>query len=161
MFHWAAKQPADGHARRALADALLVTGKVPAAKAAYAELLKAEPSNEELLAAYAQVLRRLNDPGALAIAEKAYRLAPQNLNLADGYGWMLVQAGQLDAGVRVLREARLRDPSQAAVRWHLAAALAKAGRKAEARDELQAALGADLAPPPDLDGARLKAELGL
>lgn len=158
---WAAKQPADGHARRALADALLVTGKVPAAKAAYAELLKAEPSNEELLAAYAQVLRRLNDPGALAIAEKAYRLAPQNLNLADGYGWMLVQAGQLDAGVRVLREARLRDPSQAAVRWHLAAALAKAGRKAEARDELQAALGADLAPPPDLDGARLKAELGL
>lgn len=158
---WVAKNPADGVARRALADTFAASGKVQQAKASYGELLKADPGNEELMAAYAQVLRRLDDPAAVAMAEKAYKLAPRNLTLADGYGWMLVQTGQAEAGIRVLREARLRDPNHPAVRWHLAAALAKVGRQGEAKDELQAALAAGLAVPQDVDAARLRADLGL
>jgi len=77
----------------------------------------------------------------------------------DIYGWALVQKGDNDAGLRVLREARVRDPASGTIRFHLASALAKAGKKTEAREELQAALSATppVAPSPDLD--KLKAAL--
>jgi len=158
---WAKRNPADLIAKRALADAQVAGGKPQLAKLTYSELTAADPQNEELVAGYARVLRRLNDPGAVAMAERAFKMAPQKLNLADGYGWMLVETGKLDAGIQILREARLRDPGYPAVRWHLTAALLKAGRKVEAREELQAILAGGLPPPADVDAARVRAELGL
>ncbi|WP_374661213.1 XrtA/PEP-CTERM system TPR-repeat protein PrsT [Inhella sp.] len=158
---WSKRNPSDVVAKRALADAQVLAGKPHLARTTYEALIAAQPNNEELLAAFAQILRRLGDPLAVSMAEKAYKLAPHNLNLADGYGWALTAAGNVEAGVRVLREARLRDPAHAAVRWHLAAALMKAGRKVEAREEVQAAMSAGLAPPSDVDPARLRVDLGL
>lgn len=158
---WAKRNPADVITKRALADVQVMAGKPQLAKATYASLVAADPANEELLAGYAQILHRLKDPTAVAMAEKAYKLAPHNMNLADGYGWMLTATGNVETGVRVLREARLRDPSHGAVRWHLAAALVKAGRKVEAKEEVQAALSAGLPAPADVDPSRLRAELGL
>ena len=76
-------------------------------------------------------------------------------------GWMLAQSGRLDDGIRVLREARLRDPGNGIVRWHLASALVKAGRKMEAKDELKAALVSNNPPPPGPELSLLKAEVGL
>ena len=42
--------------------------------------------------------------------------------------------------MRYLRDARLRAPNNAEIRWHLAYVLAKMGRRGEAADELKAAL---------------------
>jgi Flp pilus assembly protein TadD len=95
------------------------------------------------------------------MAEKAFKSAPGNTAVADLYGWALVQKGDMDAGLRVLRDVRLREPGNATVRWHLAWALAKSGRKVEAREELRAALGATPPPPPAAEIDRLKAELGV
>lgn len=158
---WSRKQPRDALAQRALADMQLFAGKTEAARLTYDNLVKANPNDATLVLAYAQVLATLKDPAALATAERAYKLAPGNAPIADGYGWALVQAGNLDAGVRVLREARLREPGNAVVRWHLATALARAGKKQEARDELQAALAATPPVPPSPELDKLKADLGL
>jgi cellulose synthase operon protein C len=88
-------------------------------------------------------------------------LAPNNPMVLDIAGWLLVQRGQVEAGLRHLRDARLREPANGMIRYHLATALSKAGKRNEARDELSAALasGAQVGDPADV--ARLRAELGL
>jgi predicted Zn-dependent protease len=158
---WSKRNPKDMTALRALAEVQVAAGKADAAKATYATVMAAQPDDPTVVAAYARLLQALKDPAATATAEKAYKMAPQNTALADGYGWMLVEKGDVDAGVRVLREARLRDPANPGLRWHLAAGLAKAGRKTEAREELQAALSANMPAPVGVDAARLKSEIGL
>lgn len=158
---WARKQPRDANAQRALADMQLFAGKPEAARQTYDTLVKANPNDAALVLAYARVLTTLKDPSAMTMAERAYKLAPGNTLIADGYGWALVEAGNLDAGVRVLREARLREPGNALIRWHLASGLARAGKKQEARDELQAALAATPPLPASAELNKLKVELGL
>lgn len=158
---WNKKSPGDRVIQRALAEVQVFTGRHDAARKNYASIIAADPDDPALLLSYAQLLQRLNDPAALATAEKAVKLAPGVAAYADTYGWLLVQKGDLDNGVRVLREARLREPSNGQIRWHLASALVKAGRKVEAKDELQAALASTTPPPPGPDLNRLKAEVGL
>jgi cellulose synthase operon protein C len=158
---WSARQPRDAVVLRALAELQFLQGKTDAARRSYDTLLKADPEDPQALAGYADLLHRLNDPAALTMAQKAHQLAPQNATLAAGYGRLLVERGDAEAGVRLLREARLREPANGQLRWQLASALAKVGRQAEARDELRAAL-ASAQPPaagPELD--RLKGQLGL
>jgi len=95
------------------------------------------------------------------MAEKALKLAPGNPDLTDLLGWILVKSGNLDAGLRHLREARLRSPGNGEIRFHLAYALAKSGRKAEAKEELSAALNASNRVQASPELAQLKAELGV
>ncbi|MBN8763268.1 MAG: tetratricopeptide repeat protein [Thiobacillus sp.] len=62
-------------------------------------------------------------PGALAVAERAYQLAPSDANVADTLGWALVEAGQVEKGLRYLREAQVRSPENPEIRDHLTEAL--------------------------------------
>jgi putative PEP-CTERM system TPR-repeat lipoprotein len=158
---WSRKSPDDRIALRALAEVQMQAGKNDDARKSYQRALAQDPDEASTLSSYASLLHRLGDPAAAATAEKAVKLAPGNPEFADVLGWILVQQGNVEAGLRHLREARLRDPNNGGVRYHLAYALAKAGRKAEARDELGAMLAnASRAPlPPEV--TRLKNELGL
>jgi len=103
----------------------------------------------------------MNDPSAQEIAERALKLSPYNADYGDTLGWILVSKGQVEAGLRYLREARLRSPDSSEIRFHLAFALAKIGRKDEAREELAVALSGSerISNNPQL--ASLKRELGL
>jgi len=155
------KDPRNPLALQALAQVQAASGRDAEARDTLAALLALRPDDPDALVGYSQVLFRLNDPKALPTAEKAMKRQPDNPALAANYGWMLVQKGDLDNGVRILREARLRAPGDGAIRWSLASALAKAGRKAEARDELKAALASNPPPPPGPTLDALKTELGL
>ncbi len=155
------KDPRDATALRALAQVQAAAGKNAEALSSLAALVALNPDDPDALAGYAQMLHRMNDPKALATAEKAMKMQPDNAALAGGYGWMLVQKGELDNGIRILREARLREPGDGIIRWNLASALAKAGRKAEARDELRAALASGSPPNPGPELSALKTDLGL
>jgi predicted Zn-dependent protease len=139
---WVRDHPKDVVAMRALADGYLQTGDLPAAKLWYGRLLARQPENPFVLNNLAHVLSRQGDAAALEYAERAHKLAPQEAGIQDTLGWLLVQRGQRDAGLRHLREARLRDPKSPEIRYHLAVALAEAGRHAEARAELEPALQA-------------------
>jgi putative PEP-CTERM system TPR-repeat lipoprotein len=137
---WLKTHPKDGLAMRAAGDAQLQAGNLGAARAWYEQVLKLQGDDPAVLNNLANVLVRQGDRAALAYAERAHRLAPKSASIQDTLGWVLVQQGQLDTGLRHLREARLRNPENPEIRYHLAAALAKAGRKDEARRELEPAL---------------------
>nr|WP_315205779.1 XrtA/PEP-CTERM system TPR-repeat protein PrsT [uncultured Albidiferax sp.] len=140
---WAKTRPQDVQVRKALGDGYARIGNFAAARSHYESLLKTAPEDADVLNNLANVLLRLKDPGAIAMAEKALVKDPANANAIDTLGWALFQTGQttqIDRALQLLRDARLREPGNPAVRYHLATVLAQLGRKTEARDEAEAAL---------------------
>lgn len=159
LEEWLKKRPDDLVALRALADGYLVSRNLPAARARYEELLRRRGEDPYVLNNFANVLLLQGDRGAVERAQRAHELAPEDASIQDTLGWVLVQQGQVDRGLRHLREARLRDPGNPEIRYHLAAALARSGRAGEARDEIEQALKSDR-PFDSLSEARaLRSEL--
>ncbi len=137
---WVRDHPSDLRAWRALADARARTGNMTAARSAYESLVKRAPLDAEALNNLAIVLVTLKDPGASKVADQALALQPQKAHIIGTAGWAAFHAGKPDRALQLLRDARLRDPKNPGTRYFLGAVLAQQGRKAEARDELQAAL---------------------
>lgn len=158
---WTKKHTKDLGALRALAEAQFRAGQLKAARQSYANLVEARGDDSSTLNNYANLLQQLNDPGAQDAAEKALKLVPDSSAYADTLGWILVQKGQLESGLRYLREARLRDPENGEIRFHLAYALNKSGRKEEAKEELSAALTGAQRVSSGEAVSQLKKELGI
>ncbi|MBK9675435.1 MAG: PEP-CTERM system TPR-repeat protein PrsT [Betaproteobacteria bacterium] len=158
---WMRRHPNDLAALKALAEAQFRAGQLAAARESYARVVAIAPDDAVTLNNYANLLLQLNDPTAQATAEKAVKLSPSNPNYADTLGWILVRTGQVDAGLRYLREARLRSPENGEIRFHLAWALARTGRMAEAKEELSAALAGPGKVSSSLEVGQLRKELGL
>lgn len=158
---WLKKQPDDRAVMNAAAQAHFRAGALPAARAAYTRALVADPGNAAMQNDFANLLLRMSDPGAQAAAEKAVKTAPGEAAYVDTLGWILVLGGQVETGLRYLREARLRSPESAEIRFHLAYALSKAGRLSEAREELKVALASGGRISAAEDAQKLRRELGL
>lgn len=137
---WVKTYPKAAQVHRALGDQYARSGSFTAAKSAYENVLKVAPDEGDTLNNLANVLILLKDPGALKVAEQALATAPANPNFLDTVGWALHLTGQTDRALQVLRDARLRDPANSEIRYHLAVVLVKSGRTKEAREELEAAL---------------------
>lgn len=137
---WLKTRPRDLIVQKALGDAYARAGNFVGARRAYEAALKTRPDDVELLNNLANALMRMNDPGALTVAEQALKLAPKSALLIDTAGWANHLAGNQTRALQLLRDARLREPAHPEIRYHLAAVLAKVGRTAEAREELDVAL---------------------
>lgn len=161
LENWVKTRPNDIPAQKALAESQFRAGQLAAARQSYLRVIAVEAEDTSVLNNYANLLQQLNDPDAQAQAEKALKLSPNNPSYADTLGWILVQKGQLEAGLRYLREARLRSPENGEIRFHLAYALVKNGRKAEAKEELAAALVGPGRVANSESVSQLKKELGL
>ena len=83
-----------------------------------------------------------NRQRALEIAERAFRLAPLNANVADTYGWIQFNSGQPEAGLETLRGAMSGTTARRSpdIAYHLAAVLHETGARDEARETLIQAL---------------------
>lgn len=158
---WVKGHPEDKLALKALAESQYRAGQLPAARQTYQAVIKESPDDASALNNYANLLAQLNDPTAQEIAERALKLSPNNASYADTLGWILVGKGQLEPGLRYLREARLRSPDNPEIRFHLAYALSKIGRKEEAKEELSTALKAPGRLQNSAVLAQLRKELGL
>jgi len=158
---WLKARPKDLVALKALAEMQFRSGQLNAARQSYGRALQAEPDDATTLNNFANLLLLLKDPAAQGQAEKALKLDPGNPAFADTLGWILVQQGQVEAGLRHLREARLRNPDNGEIRYHLAYALSQTGRRDEARDELKAALSGTGKVELSEAVKRLKTDLGL
>ncbi|WP_177200683.1 XrtA/PEP-CTERM system TPR-repeat protein PrsT [Roseateles sp. YR242] len=138
---WLQARPGDVAAWKALGDTQARAGSFTSARKSYDAALRLRPNDAETLNNQANVLLKLGEAtAALPLADKALALEPRNALVIDTAGWAHHLAGNGERALQLLRDARLREPGNPEIRYHLAAALAQAGRKTEAREELDAAL---------------------
>jgi predicted Zn-dependent protease len=104
----------------------------------YQEAVGAEPNNAVGLNNLAVVAGELGDARALDYAQRALRLAPNSPLVLDTLGMLLVNKGDVQKGFGYLEQARALAPESSVLRLNYAKALLKAGRKDEARKELEA-----------------------
>jgi putative PEP-CTERM system TPR-repeat lipoprotein len=119
-------------------------------------VLKKLPNNVAALNNLAWVYQQNKDARAVPTAEQALKLAGDNAMVMDTLGYMLVEQGKVERGVELLRKASGLAPAAGDIRYHLAVGLNKAGDKAQARKELQAALAGNKFAQADDARALLK-----
>jgi putative PEP-CTERM system TPR-repeat lipoprotein len=152
---WLKGRPQDLTVRMALADGYARSGNFASAKQNYELANKISPDNGEVLNNLANVQMRLKDPAAVKTAEMALAKAPGNPLAIDTLGWALFQNGQSERALQLLRDARLRLPSNPEIRYHLAVVLAQLGRNGEAREELEIAVKSSQAFEGSIEAEKL------
>ena len=134
---WLKSHPKDNAFRLFLAESANKRKDYGAAAAQYRTLLAAEPKNPAVLNNLAWSLGQMKDPKAVSYAEQAYKLAPNQPAIMDTLGVLLVEQGNTERGLELLAKALQLSPQADDIRLNHARALLKAGKKAEAKQELE------------------------
>lgn len=129
-------QASDAHLRLARADRAIAAGKWSEAANVYSKL-RADGFAENALvlnnSAYA-ALKQGDAAKALSFARHAHALVPKDPQVQDTLGWILLETGgSAQEALRLIRSALDSRPTDLEIRWHYAVALAKTGRRDEAR----------------------------
>jgi len=103
----------------------------------------------------------VGDKRALPTAQEAHRLAPDLAMVDDTLGWVLVQQGDVEGGLKFLEQAT-NPPSVASpgMKYRLAVAFDRLGRQPEARKALDEALASGTSFAEAKDAEALRAKLG-
>jgi len=117
--------------------------------------VRANPQNVTAYNNLAWILGELKSPEAVAVAEQAYKLNPDSPAILDTLGWILVNAGQSQRGLDLLKKALAKAPDASEIHWHLAAGLAKGGDRTRARQELESLFASGKAFPQEAEAKRL------
>ncbi|MCB1858290.1 MAG: PEP-CTERM system TPR-repeat protein PrsT [Gammaproteobacteria bacterium] len=134
---WLQKTPDDLQIRAIYATQLQENGRVDEAAVQYESILEKVPNNLLVLNNLAWIYQQRGDQRALALAENAFALAPQRPEIADTYGWVLVNFKQTEKAIGILREAFSRAPTNPEIGYHLGVALTQAGNNSEAKPLLE------------------------
>jgi putative PEP-CTERM system TPR-repeat lipoprotein len=153
LVEWIKQHPTDLAARTYAAEVYMLSNRNREAISQYEVLLKSSPNNVSALNNLASLYQYEKDSRAAVTAERALKIEPENPRVQDTLGWILVEQGQLPRGLELLRKAATSTPRDATVRYHYGVALARSGKKPEARKELEAAI-ANGQRHPDLEEAR-------
>ena len=133
---WIKDHAKDLQFRLYLAEAANARKDYTSASKHYRFLLEAQPNNPAMLNNLAWSSAQIKDPKAIEYAEKAYKLAPDQAAIVDTLGGLLVDSGDMARGLELLQKAVSLAPQAAEIRLNLAKALVKAGKKDEAKKEL-------------------------
>jgi putative PEP-CTERM system TPR-repeat lipoprotein len=136
LAKWLSEHPDNKNVQILLAVDLNKAGLLEAAKAEYHKVLEQDPDNVTALNNLAWIYAEAGDPAGLDYAERAYALVPDRPSVIDTLGWMHVQIGDTTRGLVLLQEAVVKASHSPGIRYHMAVALDKAGRRDEARSEL-------------------------
>jgi len=140
---WLEDQPGDLGAELLLADALMrIDGDRGLAR--YESLV--ESGNPVALNNLAWLYMERDDERAVPMAQRAAAAAPDNPDILDTLGWVLLQDGQIDEAVNQLRRSVQLNPNNPSTQYHLGVALQRAEQPGEARTALSRALESDSFP---------------
>lgn len=144
---WEKQHPDDLPFLSALAQAAAQQQDYSAAEARFRQVLQKAPDNPQALNNVAALLLLQKKPGALALAERADKLAPNRAALLDTLASAQASEKRLADAVATQRRAVQLAPEVPGYRLNYARLLVDAGRRDEARAELQtlAALGPSFA----------------
>ncbi len=135
------------------ADHFMATQRNKEAIAQYQEIVRIAPNTVVALNNLAHLYHKEKDDRALAMAQQAIKLAPDNPAVQDTTGWILVEKGQAAQGLALLRKAIAKAPESPTLRYHYAVALARSGNKVQARNELEKLMASDQ-KFPEIDDAK-------
>jgi putative PEP-CTERM system TPR-repeat lipoprotein len=134
------QNPLNTSVRIAVAQSYQLDGENDAAVSEYEKVLESSPEQPIALNNLAWLSMESGDARAESYARKAYAVAPDNANVIDTLGWILVQKGDVEDGLNLLKPLAEQHPGQPVYQYHLAAALAKMGDSDRARGILEAVL---------------------
>ena len=77
------------------------------------------------------------------MAKRAYEQAGRRPDVADTYGWILVESGLVEKGLAVLERAARGAPDHMEIQYHLAVAVNKAGDAERALEILKRVLASE------------------
>lgn len=157
---WVKRAPADSAARRTLGEYYLSAGRNAEAIAEFEQVVAARPTDGFALNNLAWLYHLEGNPLALATAEKAHATVPTEPEVADTYGWILVQSKRVEEGLEVLKKAAEQAPSNAQIQLHLAHALAEAEQREQAIVILRQLVGTDVDSATRAQAQQLLAMLG-
>ncbi|WP_342120738.1 XrtA/PEP-CTERM system TPR-repeat protein PrsT [Pseudoduganella sp. OTU4001] len=159
MQKWNAGHPDDAATATYLGELYIADKKYQLAIAEFEQILKKKAGNPILLNNLAWAYYKAGDSRALATAEHAYQAASKDPVVLDTFGWLLVEQGQVPRGLEILKQAATVQPDSTEIRYHLAAALARANQKSAARKELEHLLASNKAFPQADDARKLLQQL--
>ena len=140
LTQWLKESPDDSAVRFYAAESAMKRGRFKEAISHYDLLQQKQPDNIVVLNNLAWAYAQTKDDRALATAERAYKVAPENASVADTLGILLVERGDAKRGMELLEKAAKALPNVAEIHYHLAQGWVKKGDKARARGELERAL---------------------
>jgi putative PEP-CTERM system TPR-repeat lipoprotein len=136
LAQWMKQYPGDIFSRMYVGTNSLVNRQSKVAIEHFEAVLQQDSKNIGALNNLALAYQQETNPRALEYAEKAYQLDANSPSIMDTLGWILVEQGNTGRGLPLLQKAASSTPVSPDIRYHLAAALAKAGDNAAARKEL-------------------------
>ncbi|MGH8227116.1 MAG: tetratricopeptide repeat protein [Steroidobacteraceae bacterium] len=156
---WLAREPGDWQVHEVLGEYYLGTRALHPAARQLTEVLQQSPDNVIALNNLAWIDSRIGDPQAEALAERAYKLAPQTAQVDDTLGWILARRHQAARAVPLLAQAAKRAPHDPEVAYHYAYALSHCGKADEARRVLTRVLSTSQSFDSRADAKQLLAAL--
>lgn len=152
--------PKDFAIRSALAGFYLEQKKYGPAVAEYTRLVTDRPTDPIALNNLAWLYQRQGDlPKARELAERAVTTAPAAAQIRDILGWILLAQGEADKAITNLTAANSAAPRNPDIQYHLAVALQRVGRPADARVMLETLLGSGASFTDKADAEKLLQEL--
>ncbi len=134
--NWLKKHPENVRIHLTLAVLYQQTGQVDKAREHYEKVIKLAPDNISAINNLALIYAAQGNPKSFEYAEIAYSLAPENPGVLDTLGWLLLENGEPERALKLLKQAIQLKPSDFDIRYHYAAALHKNGQKKEAANQL-------------------------
>jgi cellulose synthase operon protein C len=152
--------PKDFAIRSVLAGSYLEQKKYDPAIAEYIRLVTERPADPAALNNLAWLYQRQgNLPKARELAERAVAAAPAAAQIDDTLGWILLAQGETDKAVARLSAANSAAPRNPDIQYHLAVALQRVGRRADAQAMLEALLGSGVSFADKAEAETLLQEL--
>jgi putative PEP-CTERM system TPR-repeat lipoprotein len=135
---WIKERPNDVAFEFYLGDVAVASKDYPAAEAKYKRVLQMQPDNPTALNNLAWVSSKLKRDGALAYAEKADSLRPNQPAFLDTLAMLQSEAKQYNKAIETQKKALSFRPDDPVLRLGLARIYIAAGDKASAKPELEA-----------------------
>lgn len=159
LEEWLERDPRDVAVRLALAESHQSGGRLDDAAAEFERVLATAPRDPIALNNLAWVYHEKRDGRAIETARRAFDLAPAVPEIADTYGWLLVESGDVERGLPLLENAARVKGGDPDIQYHLAAAYARSGQSDRAEALLETLLSGSGPFASRAEAERLRASL--
>lgn len=156
---WVEKNPEDGQALHQLGTIHIARGDDQQAIAVYEHLIEQFPEDVIALNNLAWSYRNTEQDRALALAEKATGLAPNNVAVKDTYAMVRYHRGEYDEALKLNQQTLDLAPEAPELLYHRAIILSGAGSNQEAMKILEGITEAETPFPSRNEALQLLAEL--